>query len=125
MSIQVNLWDLVLLLIAFFAGVAGAFKLMFSQFERRLGERFTAQETARTESQKHLDAKFSMLEAASNKVAGEWGRIERELLELKAELPMAYVRREDYIRGQSVIEAKLDGLATKIEQSQLRGANHG
>ena len=125
MSIQVNFWDLVLLLVTFFGGVAGAFKLMFAQFERRLGERFTAQETARAENQKHLDAKFSVLEAASNKVAGEWGRIERELLELKADLPMAYVRRDDYIRGQSVIEAKLDGLASKIEKNQLRGPNHG
>ena len=125
MSIQVNFWDLVLLLVTFFGGVAGAFKLMFAQFERRLGERFTAQETARAENQKHLDAKFSVLEAASNKVAGEWGRIERELLDLKAELPLQYVRREDYIRGQSVIEAKLDGLASKIEKNQLRGPNHG
>ena len=40
---------------------------------------------------------------------------------LKAELPVAYVRRDDYIRGQSVLEAKLDGLATKIENAQLRG----
>ncbi|MDF6001947.1 hypothetical protein P4050_30630 [Pseudomonas aeruginosa] len=36
-------------------------------------------------------------------------------MSLKAELPIQYVRREDYIRGQSVIEAKLDGLAVKLK----------
>ncbi|MDF5991266.1 hypothetical protein P4119_17475 [Pseudomonas aeruginosa] len=41
-------------------------------------------------------------------------------MSLKAELPIQYVRREDYIRGQSVIEAKLDGLAVKLENAQLR-----
>jgi len=37
------------------------------------------------------------------------------LLRLRAELPLDYVRREDWIRNQTVIEAKLDGLATKLE----------
>ena len=36
-----------------------------------------------------------------------------------------YVRREDYIRGQSVIESKLDGLALKIENVQLRAVKGG
>ena len=43
-------------------------------------------------------------------------------------MPLHYVRREDYIRGQSVIEAKLDGVADKLEKAQLRaiinGGNH-
>ncbi|HBO0115257.1 TPA: hypothetical protein L4A45_006184, partial [Pseudomonas aeruginosa] len=50
-----------------------------------------------------------------------------ELMSLKAELPFQYVLRDDYIRGQSVIEMKLDSLATKLENAQLRGlvgANH-
>lgn len=46
--------------------------------------------------------------------------MERELLRFQAEMPLQYVRREDYIRGQSVIEAKLDGLGTKLENAQLR-----
>lgn len=124
-AVQVDFWNLVGLLLAFFGAVAGAVKLVVAQFERRLDERFAAQEKARAESQKHWDSKFSNLEAAAKDEAGQWLRIERELLDLKAELPLQYVRREDYIRGQSVIEAKLDGLASKIEQNQLRGAHHG
>ncbi|MBJ3229777.1 hypothetical protein JGB83_23460, partial [Salmonella enterica subsp. enterica serovar Stanley] len=47
---------------------------------------------------------------------------EREFLEFRADLPLHYVRREDYLRGQAVLEAKLDALYSKIELIQ-RG-NH-
>jgi hypothetical protein len=36
--------------------------------------------------------------------------VERELLKLKAELPVEYVRREDWIRFSNTLEAKLDAL---------------
>ena len=39
-------------------------------------------------------------------------------------MPLQYVRREDFMRSQTVIEAKLDGLALKIENIQLRGTKH-
>ncbi len=51
-----------------------------------------------------------------------WSRLEREFLEFRADLPLHYVRREDYLRGQAVLEAKLDALYSKIELIQ-RG-NH-
>ena len=51
--------------------------------------------------------------------------IEREFLRFQAELPLQYVRREDYVRGQSVIEAKLDALYNKLEVVQMKGANNG
>jgi hypothetical protein len=37
-------------------------------------------------------------------------KLERQLLELRAELPRDYVRREDQIRRDSVLEAKIDAL---------------
>ena len=40
---------------------------------------------------------------------------EKDLLRLRAELPVEYVRREDWIRNQTVIEAKLDALAAKLD----------
>ena len=39
-------------------------------------------------------------------------------MRFKADLPLNYVRREDYIRGQTVIEAKLDALYNKLEVVQ-------
>jgi hypothetical protein len=48
-------------------------------------------------------------------------------MRFKADLPLNYVRREDYIRGQTVIEAKLDALYNKLEVVQYRhtGGHHG
>jgi hypothetical protein len=121
MTIQVQFWDLVGLLLAFLAAVATTMKLFLVQFEKGLDQRFEALEEARREATKHWDAKFNALEAAARDEAGQWQRVERDLLLLKAEMPLHYVRREDYIRGQSVIEAKLDALFQKIENMQLRG----
>lgn len=110
MQVQVDFWQLVLLLIAFFGGCAGMIKFIFGQQKNHLDASFL-----------QVGQRLDSIEAANQKEADQWQRVERELLELKAELPLNYVRREDYIRGQSIIEAKLDGLATKIENSQLRG----
>lgn len=106
MTVDLQLWHLITLLLAFFACVAGFAKLLLQQIDARLNSRFTAQDQRL--QQIHEDAR-------------NWQRIERDLLELRAELPDRYVRREDYIRGQSVIETKLDALALKIENVQLRG----
>lgn len=52
-------------------------------------------------------------------------RIDKEILKLRAELPRDYVRREDAIREQVVINAKLDALGAKIDQLNLRSGGHG
>lgn len=121
MKIELELWQLILLLIAFLGCVAGFGKLLLTQIERRLDERFATQEASRKSNHQEVERRLSGIESAAREESGQWQRVERELLSLKADLPVHYVRREDYIRGQSVIEAKLDGLATKIENAQLRG----
>ena len=92
-------------------------KILLAQFERRQAERFKAQDAARQASSEHWDQRFSGLEVA----AKEWVRIKREWLEWKADLPMTYVMRDDYVRNQTVIEAKLDSVALRIENLQLKG----
>lgn len=69
-----------------------------------------------------LDKRLECIRKAQQGEVAEWRRIERELLELRADLPMSYVRREDHIRNQSVIEAKLDALASKLELTRMEGA---
>lgn len=49
-------------------------------------------------------------------------KVERDLMLLRVELPEKYVRREDYIRGQTVIEAKLDAISTRVQLVQIQGA---
>ena len=84
------------------------------------------------QAQKHQDAtltqllsRLDVMEQATKDGGSQWQRIERDLLKLQADMPLHYVRREDYIRGQSVIEAKLDAVASKLETAQLRVASIG
>jgi hypothetical protein len=125
MTIQLELWHLVTLLLAFF-GACGAFgKILLSQSQKHLSERFEAQDGIRKSDFDQLTKRLDSMEISSREEANQWQRMERELLQLKADLPLHYVRREDYIRGQSVIEAKLDGLAGKLENIQLRNLMKG
>jgi hypothetical protein len=118
MMIQMELWHLISLLLAFFSAVWAFGRVLLNQFEKRQAERFEAQEKSRKQAQDHWDTRFSTLE----KDAGQWVRLEREFLEWKADLPMTYVMRDDYVRNQTVIEAKLDAVALRIENLQLKGA---
>lgn len=131
MTVQLELWHLILLLLAFFGLVGGFGKVLLDQIEKRLAERFAGQEKQRGEDQKHLDAKFagldkkfSGLEEANRDESAQWARVERDLLALKADLPDKYVRREDYVRNQTVIEAKIDKVYGKLELLQIQGVRH-
>ena len=121
--VQLDLWHLITLLLAFFGAVAGFGKLLLGQVEKRLVERFAAQDAAREVTQKHWDDQFDKLERASKEESGHWLQIDRDLMRLKADLPVQYVRREDYVRNQTVLEAKLDAVAVRIENIQLRSNN--
>jgi hypothetical protein len=110
MQISIDFWQLVLLLLTFFAACAGAGKLLLAQTQRHLDDRFTMMGT-------RLDG----IESANRDEANQWRQVERDLMSLKSDLPLRFVMRDDYIRGQSIIEAKIDGLAVKLENAQLRG----
>lgn len=110
MTLSLDLWQVILLISIVLGAFVGLLKVLMSQQLTHIDASFLSQN-------KRLDA----IEQASKNESAQWQRVERELMGLKAELPVAYVRRDDYIRGQSVLEAKLDGLATKIENAQLRG----
>lgn len=79
--------------------------LLFRQFEQKISGQFAGVSTRLDKIE--TDAK-------------EWMRIERELLGFKADMPVHYVRREDWVRNQTVIEAKLDAVAMKLENWQLK-----
>ncbi|WP_133717123.1 hypothetical protein [Methylocaldum gracile] len=129
MTLHVEFWQLLGflsgLLFSVFGAVFAGGKILLGQVEKRLDERFSSQEKSRQETRHHWDERFSGLETAAKQEAQRWQQVERELLQLKADLPLQYVRREDYVRNQSVIEAKLDGLAVRIENALLKGERHG
>ena len=98
MTLQIEAPQLITLVLAFLGLLIGFGKYMLAQIDRRI----------------------TGIEQQNRTEAEGWKRIERELLELRAELPVQYVRREDYVRGQTVIESKLDSLYSKLETIQLR-----
>lgn len=99
-------------------------KLLLGSFEKRLSDRFAAQDEARKAASLHWEANFSKVLERQDKDAQALAQLERAFLRFQAELPLEYVRREDWVRGQSVIEAKLDGLALKFENILLKGVRH-
>lgn len=106
---QITTW---LSVVGALASVAWALgRVLISQFSKLLDTRFVAQ-----------DEKFAALVRGQEQERVNWQRIERDLLELRAELPVAYVRREDYVRGQTVIEAKLDAIHVRVENVQIQVA---
>lgn len=122
MMVQVEFWQLVSLLLAFFGFLFAAGRVLLSQIDRRLSDRFAAMEKAREEGGKHWDDRFTQLADQARRDAEHVAELERALLRFQGELPLYYVRREDYVRGQSVLEAKLDALYSKLEVVQMKGA---
>lgn len=112
-------------LLGVFTGVITALvRLLLWQFEKRLAERFAAQEEARKAASSHWEENFTKVLDRQDKDAQALAELERSFLRFKAGLPIDYVRREDWASGQSVILAKLDGLALRYENILLKGTRH-
>lgn len=108
MQIEIEFWQLVTLVLGVIGAFAGIGKMLFVQFGATLNERFAS-----------LKDSIDKVENDSS----NWQRLEKEFLMLQRDLPLHYVRREDYVRNQSVIESKLDALALKLENWQLKEIN--
>lgn len=100
MRVEFELWQLITLALTLLGLLIGLGRVLLSQIERRFDDR---------------------LGGLSEEAKG-WRETDRALLELRAELAERYLRREDYIRGQTVIEAKLDAINADIKTIQIQGA---
>ena len=68
----------------------------------------------------HLVAATKQCEDLANEVRN-YQSVERQLLELKADLPISYVRKEDFIRHEVTINAKLDRIYEVLSQHNKQG----
>lgn len=82
--------------------------LVVRQFKAALDERFKAQEKTRQEARVVIDARLAKVEL-------ELREVEKSFLKHLADLPREYMRREDHIRFETVINAKLDNIAARQE----------
>lgn len=121
-------WVIVGLLSVFTGGLAALVRWSIRQFEARLAANHRALAEQAAHLSKQLDEMARKREELIGKfrerismVEAQQREQERQFMELKVELAHDYVRREDFVRNQTVIEAKIDGLASKLEVYQLRG----
>lgn len=124
MTVTLQFWQLVTLLLTFFAFVGAITKVLLNQIDKRLDTKFTAMEAASKAGDSSIKDILTQHIADEAKNSGQLMELERQLLQWKADLPLQYVRREDFIRNQTTIEAKLDGLALKMENTQVDRRNH-
>jgi hypothetical protein len=72
-----------------------------------------------SQSQRHIDEKFAAMAETLKQQDQGTRRLERELLELRAELPREYVRREDHNRVIGAIQVSIDNVSLKIDRAML------
>ena len=92
--INIEFWQLVGFLFSFLGVCWGFGKMLLAQFQALQDERQKQQE----------------------RLQGKVESMEKQLGEFNASLPMTYVLRDDYIRNQVVLEAKIDNMTEKLTE---------
>lgn len=92
-------------------------KMLMGSYEKRLDERFNAQDKAREEGKRTYDERAKKMEEKQRE-------LEKDVRQILIELPRDYVARADYMRRETLIEAKIDQLSLRIENWMLRGGKH-
>ncbi len=119
LEVALGVFGAIALVVAGTWAVMKAFGLLMAkivaQFEKRLDERFAAMELARAEGRKIWEARLMRLDTKQERIDGE-------LRELLISMPDKYVRREDYVRRESIIEGKIDRLGLQIQNWILQYA---
>lgn len=109
MTIQLEIYQFMMILIAVLSAVIGTVRVLWGRIETSLQQNFA-----------NTNKKLEEVAVKAEKSQMEIRDLERQFYQLKIDLPHDYVVREDYIRGQTVIEAKLDAVASKLEMVQLQ-----
>lgn len=103
MKIELELWHLIVLSSSIVGGFFAIARMLMAA------------------NQKAIDEKFSAVAKGLESQDQTNRRLERDLMELKAELPRDYVRREDYTQAIATIMTKIDHVALRME-SAIRDA---
>lgn len=114
MIFELTLGNLAAVALAFLTALVGMVKVIAIQQDKGLETRFNAL----AQSIQGVNAGMVLEQQTTQ-------RLERELLQFKAELPRDYVRREDFIRAVATIETKIDNMALRVERAMLLGRTHG
>lgn len=97
MTVSIEFWHVVGYLLSFLGFCFTGAKILLSQYDKKLTEN------------------LSKIVHSQEKDSESLLSLERQFLQFQTEVSKDYVRREDYVRGQTVIEAKLDAINTRFE----------
>ncbi|WP_111861018.1 hypothetical protein [Acinetobacter sp. CFCC 10889] len=109
MAIQLEAYQWIMVLITMVSTVVATIKILWNRIEVNLDNNF-----------KSMQNKLEDVANQSLQSQKDIRDLERKLYQFQIDLPHAYVARDDYIRGQTVIEAKLDAVAQKLENVQIK-----
>lgn len=121
MIIEFNLSNLIFIAFGAIAGLWALMKIIALQSQRFLKIQFEAQQRLDTVNRGNLDKRLDSMENTSRTESSQWQRVERDLLILKADMPLNYVRREDYVQAIATIMIKLDAASLRHENLLLKG----
>ena len=108
MTVQIDFWHILGFVTMLLGAFWGLIKIIVWQFNGDLQRRFESMEDMRKSTATTDAERFDKIETMHR-------AHERDFLNLKAELPEKYVRREDAIRAETLVNAKLDGLALRLD----------
>lgn len=102
------------------------FKVMAKQFKTTLDVKFEADKRERAADFRSLESKLEAAERSRREGQAHWDKrfneqdtsineVREQVNALTRELPDRYQRREDAIRGEAILHAKLDALGTKLD----------
>lgn len=98
-------------------GFWGLVKILMAQFNRSLDERFKAIEERRQAGQTAWNTRIETMEKKT-------AELDKDVRQILIELPREYVSRTDYVRRETIIEAKIDKLSVEMRNWILE-AKHG
>lgn len=126
MTFELNVGNLIAIAVAFVGALWALLKVFAVQHEKALEARFKTLSLSMTTISSSHEERFKMLSQSMLGISSSQQReqettqrLERELLQFKAELPRDYVRREDFIRAVGTIETKIDNMALRVERAVL------
>lgn len=125
---SIGWWDVLKVAVPLFVAwsglLIGIIKWFLNNYHKGLKEKFQSLSEQITANNEQSAERHELTNAAIRGQDEELRRIDREFLGLRAELAEKYVRREDAIREQVVINAKLDAIAVRLDNFTLRGGQH-
>lgn len=117
MTLQVEFWQLIGLAMTILGAFWGIAKMVLTQSQQNIHDK----QQALAEQINGMYRQGAEIKSLIEKGDELTRRLEREVMELKAELPREYVRRDDYTQAIATIMTKLDGMALRFENILLKG----